>query len=52
MLKISGNNKLKSFEFWIHDGCQCDHHVYKISNKSMGFVKSYGQTHLILLQLS
>ena len=26
------------------DGCQCDHHVYKFSNQSTGFVKSYGTT--------
>ena len=40
-VKILRNNELKSFAFWIHDGCRCDHHVYKFSNESTGFLKSY-----------
>ena len=50
--KIIRNNGLKSFEFWIYDGCQCDHHAYEFSNECTGFAKSYSQTHLILLQMT
>ena len=52
MFNFIGNIKLKSYEFWIYDGCHCDHHVYKFSNVSTGFVKIYDLTHLILLQIS
>ena len=52
MVKIMIKIKLKSFEFWICDSYGYDHHVYKFSDESMGFIKSYGQTCLILLQPS
>ena len=51
MFKILGNNKLRVLNFG-YDGCRCDYHVYKFSRESMGFVKSYNLTHLILLQMS
>ena len=49
MVKIITKTKLSVLNF---DGCQYDHCVYKVSDISMGFVKSYSHTHLILLQMS
>ena len=46
-----GKIKLKSFKLWICDNCQCDHHVYKFSDETTGFVKSYGTMHLLLVQM-
>ena len=40
-----GKIKLKSYEFWICGNYRCDHHAYKFSDETAGFVKGYGTTH-------
>ena len=50
IFNFTGNIKIRALNFGYVMGVDCDHHVYKFSDESTGFIKSYGTTHLILFQ--